>query len=160
VPPTAAGRPRILAWTEGRNAYVIGTPAALSLGGAEGWEHVGWHEIERGGWNAETGTLSWVRYDGRRGSVALTDPARLPELFRERVAASIVVERFVSVRGERGLVVNGRRDLSAARDGPPPISWHATLGRGLTWSTPGVREAADRAIAELRAEWDPGGSGW
>ena len=119
----------------------------------DGWRHVGWHEIEHGGWNAETRKLSWAEYGGRRGSIELTGPGRLPELFRERVAASIVVERFVPISGDRGVVVNGRRDLGADR---PVITWHATLGRGLTWSTPGLRETVDEAMAELRAEYDPG----
>ena len=25
-------------------------------------KHVGWHEIERGGWNAELQKLTWVHY--------------------------------------------------------------------------------------------------
>lgn len=155
--PEQPGRPRILAWARSVDGYVVGSLAALSTGGVEGWSHVGWHQIEHGGWNAETHRLTWAEYGGRRGSVELAEPARIPELFRERVAASIVVERFVPVRGERGFVVNGRRNLA---DSGAPIEWHATLGRGLTWSIPGVEEAAERAVAELRAEWDPVPERW
>ena len=117
------------------------------------WRHVGWHEIERGGWNAETEQLRWQTYGGARGAVALPDPARVPEVFKERVDASIVFERFVPLggSGERGVIVNGRRDLAA---GPTEISWHATLTRGVTWRTPGVRELADSAMVELRREYD------
>ena len=32
----------------------------MSYGDEEGWKHIGWHEIERGSWNAELGKLSWV----------------------------------------------------------------------------------------------------
>jgi hypothetical protein len=153
---------RVLAWAEATDGYVIGSAAVLSASGStssiarpegEDWRHVGWHEIERGGWNAETRRLTWAEYGGRRGSLELIGPGRLPELFRERVAASIVVERFVAVSGERGVVVNGRRDLAAAS---PVIAGHATLGRGLSWRTPGLREAVDAAMAELQAEYDPG----
>jgi hypothetical protein len=144
---------RVLAWAESVEGFVIGSAAVLSHGGDGGWLHVGWHEIERGGWNAETRKLSWTQYGGRRGSLELTGAGRLPELFRERVAASIVVERFVPIVGDRGVVVNGRRDLAATS---PAVSWHATLGRGLTWRTPGLEETVDRAMAELRAEYDPG----
>ncbi len=158
----AAGGPaRILAWThiagDTASAYAIGSPAALSTGRPGDWRHVGWHTIEHGGWNAETGRLTWREYGGRRGAVALPTPARLPELFRERVAASIVVERFLPVRGDRGIVVHGRRDLG--RD-DQPIAWHTSLGRGLSWSIPGLREAADRAVAELRLEYDPAQNRW
>ena len=151
--PTPA---RVLAWAEAVDGYAVGSAAALSTGDGRRrrhWRHVGWHEIEHGGWNAETRKLSWAEYGGRRGSVELTGAGRLPELFRERIAASIVVERFVPIAGDRGVVVNGRRDLSAT---VPVIAWHATLGRGLTWRTPGLRETVDEAMAELRAEYDPG----
>lgn len=144
------GRPvRILAWAQGPDGYAVGSPAGLSVGEQE-WRHVGWHEIERGGWNAETAVLSWAQYGGRRGSVGLTGPGRLPELFRERIAASIALERFVPVAGERGVIVTARRDLGA--DGA--ISWHSSLTRGLTWHTDGVQAAADEALARLRSEYD------
>jgi hypothetical protein len=130
---------------------VVGSPAALSWSGAENaWTHLGWHEIERGGWNAETTTLSWILYGGRRGSVTLEKPGRLPELFRERIAATIALERFVPVAGDRGVIVTARRDLAAGG----AISWHSTLTRGLTWHSEGVQAAADRAMAELRSEYD------
>ena len=64
-------------------------------------------------------------------TIPLTEPGRLPELFRERVAATIAVERFVPIAGERGVIVTARRDLG--RDGS--ISWHSSLTRGLTWQT-------------------------
>ena len=145
------GRPaRILAWAKGPTGFVIGSPAALSWEAEDGWAHLGWHEIERGGWNAETATLTWTLYGGRRGSVMLDQPGRLPELFRERIAATIALERFVSVAGERGVIVTARRDL--ATDGA--ISWHTSLTRGLTWHSEGVQAAADRAMAELRSEYD------
>jgi hypothetical protein len=145
------GRPvRILAWAEGPAGFVVGSPASLSWGGEGAWTHVGWHEIERGGWNAETATLSWMLHGGRRGSVALVKPGRLPELFRERIAATIALERFVPLAGDRGVIVTARRDLAAGG----AISWHSTLTRGLTWRSEGVQAAADRAMAELRSEYD------
>ena len=53
--------------------------------------------------------------------------------------------------GDRGVIVSGRRDLA---HGPTEIGWHASLTRGVTWRTPGVRELADSALAELRREYD------
>src|SRR3712207_5009847 len=113
------GRPaRILAWAAGpggesADQFCIGSPAVLSHGGATGWQHVGWHLIERGGWNAELEELSWVQVDGRRGAVRLSEPGRLPELFRERVEATIVVRQFVPLQGERGVTISARRNLEA-----------------------------------------------
>ena len=140
---------RILAWTQAEPGFCIGSPALLSVGDVDGWTHVGWHQIERGGWNAETRTLSWAAYGGRRGRAVLSAPVRLPELFRERVAASIVVERFVPVAGERGVTVTARRELA----GSDTLSWHSSLTRGLTWSGDGVAETAERVTAQLRAEY-------
>ena len=44
---------RILAWARTSTGFCIASPTTLSYGDEEGWTHVGWHEIERGGWNAE-----------------------------------------------------------------------------------------------------------
>lgn len=149
--------PRILAWTHAQDGYCIGSPAALSHGTTERFEHVDWHLIEQGGWNAETRKLSWTLYadgaSGRRGSVELAEPGRLPELFRERVAASIVLEQFFPFGGDqrsRGVIVSARRDLAGPGDA---ITWHTTLSRGLTWQTDGVRALADRVLRELQTEY-------
>jgi len=119
----------------------------------EEWVHLGWHEIERGGWDEETGELSWTRYAGSPGSVRLTEPGRVPEVFRERVAASIVLEKFVPIRNGRGVLLSGRRDLA---EGDVTITWNSSLGRGLTWQMEGVQEATDEAIAQVRTEYDMG----
>jgi len=124
---------RILAWARvvdetDPNLVCIGTIAALSYGSAAGWTH-----------------------GGQRGAVALAEPVRLPELFRERVAASIVVEKFIPLRGGRGVTISGRRDLG---DSAAVVTWHATLGRGLSWQETGVRELADAAVADVSAEYD------
>ncbi|GAA1432163.1 hypothetical protein GCM10009616_20990 [Microlunatus lacustris] len=142
--------PRILAWAGEGDRLAIGSPTVLSTGGTSGWQHVGWHEIERGGWNDELRRLSWVRLDGRRGEVQLAEPGRLPELFRERVEATIVVRQFVPLAGERGVTISARRPLGASA----PLVWHTSLTRGLTWQTAGVREAVDDALAATRAEFD------
>ena len=155
---------RILAWAPTTsNGFCIGSPSALSHGTAERLEHVGWHQIEHGGWNAETRQLSWtVYYDeaaSRRGAVELIESGRLPELFRERVAATIVVGAVRTVRSRpapRGVIISARRDLAGRADA---IAWHATLSRGLAWQTegvprasrPGARPAPNRVRHPLRA---------
>ena len=141
---------RILAWARTPSGVCIGSPSMLSYGSEPAWRHVGWHQIEHGGWNAETHKLSWSLYDGGRDFIDLVEPGRMPELFRERVSASIVAERFVPIAGERGVTVSGRRDLAQTS---PAISWHQTLGRGLSWNSDQVRTAADVALAELQAEY-------
>ena len=153
------GRPaRILAWTHAIDTgpepgVVVLSPAALSVRTEDAWHHVGWHEIERGGWNVETAQLRWQTYSGKRAAVGLPDPARVPAVFQERVRASIVFERFVPATpgSDRGVIINGRRDLAET---PSAIVWHTTLTRGVTWRTPGIRELADATLAEVRHEYD------
>ena len=154
----APGRPaRILAWAAGpggesADRFCIGSPTVLSCGGATGWQHVGWHLIEHGGWNAELDQLSWVQLDGRRGAVQLREPGRLPELFRERVEASIVVRQFVPLQGERGVTISARRNLEAGGG----LDWHTSLTRGLSPQSEAVQQAVEDALAATRAEYDMG----
>jgi hypothetical protein len=148
---------RILAWARSSTGYCIASPTALSYGDEAGWTHIGWHEIERGGWNAELRKLSWVLHaapgkPSPRGSLELLEPGRLPELFRERISATIAIERFVPLLGERGVTISARRDLGASGT----VAWHSTLTRGLSWETDGVRAAVDQAMEQLRTEYDVG----
>jgi len=144
---------RILAWAATQGGFAVASPSALSFGHEGDWTHLGWHEIERGGWDEQTGTLTWSRYGGTTGELTLTEPGRLPEVFRERVAASIVLEKFVPILNGRGVLISGRRDLA---DGDPQITWNSTLGRGLTWQMAGVRDATEEAVAQVRTEYDMG----
>jgi hypothetical protein len=146
---------RILAWAKTSTGYGIASPTILSYGDEDGWKHIGWHEIERGSWNAEQGQLSWVLHAAQgnaapRGSLELVKPGRLPELFRERISATIAIERFVPLLGERGVTITARRDLGVS----DTIAWHSTLTRGLSWDTDGVRAAVDQAMEQLRTEYD------
>ena len=152
------GRPsRILAWAKTSTGYCIASPTSLSYGDETGWTHVGWYEIERGSWNAELHRLSWVLHaaPGKplpRGSLELVQPGRLPDLFRERILASIAVERFVPLVGERGVTITARRNLG----GSGTVIWHSTLTQGLSWQTDGIPAAVDQAIEQVKAEYDVG----
>ena len=48
---------RILGWARTPAGFCIASPATFSYGDEQGWKHLGWHEIERGGWNAELSKL-------------------------------------------------------------------------------------------------------
>lgn len=152
---------RVLAWGRddappaGEAAYAVGLPSLLAYQQDGSWHTIAWHRIARGGWNTETQRLGWVDYDGGRGEVPLSRPGSLPQLFKERVETSILVQRQVPVPGTKhGVVVVGRRVLG---EEPPVLQWHASLNTGTTWSAPGAREAAEQALAELKADYDPYG---
>lgn len=144
---------RVLAWGTTADGFSVASPAALSWGDTDSWTHLGWHEIERGGWDGESGHLTWSLYGGDQGDVRLTEPGRLPEVFRERVSASIVLEKFVPLFANRGVLISGRRNLG---DPDVQITWNTTLGRGLSWQTDGVQTAVDEAIRLVRTEYDMG----
>jgi hypothetical protein len=155
---TQPGRPaRILAWATTSRGFCIASLATLSYGDEEDWKHVGWHEIERGAWNAELRKLTWALHaapgePSPRGSLELVEPGRVPELFRERIVATIAIEKFVPLVGERGVTITARRDLG----GTGAVAWHGTLTRGLNWQTAGVRAAVDQAMEQVRTEYDVG----
>jgi hypothetical protein len=50
-------------------------------------------------------------------------------------------------------MISGRRDLS---NSAAPIAWNTTLGLGLSWQTDEVRAAVDRAVSQVRTEYDMG----
>jgi hypothetical protein len=175
----AAGR--LLAWQRTVDGgYCLAAAGVLSLGPAEpgesGWRHIGWHRIERGGFDADTLTLRWTLYgDGpygsnpadeqsaEHGSVRLQGAGRVPVVFRDQVAASIAVEQFIKLdaddavdpsrrANEPGVIITGRRNLGL-RDAP--LEWRASLPRGSRWDIPGLRDLADRALVRFENEYDP-----
>ena len=123
------------------------------------WTLVAWHQVLRGSWNAETNTLELdqqgtvdrdlVRPGGRRHRVRLHDPARVPEVMSERVAATILFQRDVPVPDSRGtLTVTARRSLA-----DQTVTWLALAGRGVRVSDPQVGDFASAAVRRLRFEF-------
>ena len=145
-------RPASSAWAKTPTGFCIASPAAFSFGDQLAWKHLGLardraRRLELRSCNK----LSWVRYAApgeapTHGVLELTEPGRLPELFRERISATIAVERFVPLAGERGVIIAARRDLG----GSGAVVWHGTLTRGLSWQTDGVRAAVDQAMGQVR----------
>lgn len=150
----APGAPtRVLAWGRHGEHYAFGFISHLVYDDGSGWRILPWHRIARGGWDKDAQRLTWVDYDGGRGDLPLTEPGSVPELFKERVEASILVSRQVPVEGTKhGVVVIGRRVLGTE---PAVLEWHASLNTGTRWSDPGAREGAEAALAALKAEYDP-----
>lgn len=105
-----------------------------------------WHDVDAGAWDSDTWTLtvSWV--DGRRAA-QWTFPerveGRLPEAFRERVQATVLLTEPLGLSGPRrsGRVVL-RKDLSEQR-----VFVQEVLGRNTPKDDPEVRDE----VARLRA---------
>ncbi|MGZ4456716.1 MAG: hypothetical protein ACXVWV_12115, partial [Nocardioides sp.] len=112
---------------------------------------------EAADWDRDTSVLR-VSEVGSWGAVrpehalALDEPGLLLELVRERVTASVVLQRHVPLDGRRGLRVIARR----APRGDRPVRWVYEYDEGIDPDDPAVRRAAEEALAAARDEVGPG----
>jgi hypothetical protein len=152
LPGLARGE-RLLAWAEAEGGAVVGgTRDALYLPDREP-SRLPWEEIATADWDAdervfhlrETGSFGRPQPEHR---LTLEDPDRLLALVRERVTASIVVQRHVPVRGRLGVRVLGRR----APSGQGAIAWFVDYDRGLDPADPDVATVVDEALAAARGD--------
>jgi hypothetical protein len=149
---------RLLAWAETPDGAVGGTRDALYLSSVEPVEtrRIPWEQVEAADWDLETSVLR-VSEVGTFGEVrpvhllTIEEPGRLPELVRERVTASVVLQWHTPIRGRRGVRVIARR----APRGDRPVQWDLEYDEGIDPDAPEVREAAERALEAARDELGP-----
>lgn len=152
---------RLLADTAAQEAHLGGTRDALYVvrpvgGGAMSLTEtvrIPWEEVEKADWDGETSTLTVVEVGswGEERPVhvfTLTEPGRMLELVRERVTASVVLQRHVAVRGRRGVRVVARR----APRGDRPIAWFYEYDEGIDPDDPEVRRIAEDALEAARTD--------
>jgi hypothetical protein len=146
---------RVLAWAESSTGTLAGTRDALYLPVlvAGGWARIPWEQVEAADWDRESEVLRVVEV-GTWGEArpehafAVTDSGRLLELLRERVTASVVLQRHVAISGTRGVRVIARR---APRGNQPP-RWFFEYDEGVDPTDPDVEKAAAEALAAARDE--------
>lgn len=158
--PLPAGE-RVLAWAGAEDGTVVaGTRDALYLspphpadGPPAGPLRIAWEDVEAADWDRDAGLLrvsevgSWGETRPEHRFV-LDQPGRLLDLVRERVTASVVLQRHVPVRGRRGVRVIARR----APRGDQPIRWLFEYDAGVDPDDPDVRLVADEALDAAREE--------
>jgi hypothetical protein len=135
-------------------AWVVGTDRHLHLpDSAGGRTHVvlAWERIDAATWEKDDERLlvTLLPVDGvasGRYAVRLPDPGRLPELVRERVMATIVLNEHVPLAGRVGARVVGRRPPEGGS-----VTWTVVVDRGLAPDDPDVQATLDARLAELRA---------
>lgn len=141
---------RVLATCSTTDGQVLaGTRDALYLAG----ERIAWEQVEAADWNRddEQFRVSLVGAWGQprvEHTLPISDPGRLLELVRERVTASVVLQRHVALKGRRGVRVIGRR----APRGTGEIEWFYEYDEGIDPADPEVHQAATQALAEARAD--------
>ena len=148
---------RVLAWCRTDDARVlVGTRDALYVASDETGDaatRVPWERVEAADWDHETDVLR-VSLVGSWGEqrveheLGLVEPGRLLQLVRERVTASVVLQRHVALGGRRGVRVIGRR----APRGNTSIEWFYEYDEGIDPEDPAVRSAATEALAAARAD--------
>jgi hypothetical protein len=132
---------------------VVGTRDALYVPTSVGHLRVPWEDVETADWDPE-GDVLRVREVGTWGErrpeylLAVDDPGRLLELVRERVTASVLLQRHVAVEGTRGVRVIARRAPSGER----AVTWLFEYDEGLDPADPLVAHAAETALAAAREE--------
>ena len=147
-----APRERILAWVDdGSGRPVVASDTALHVQRIPPeYSRLGWEQIERASY--DSGVLTVV-LGAEPGGVTLRVPVGdgrdLPVVVRDRVTASVIVDRYVVIDGERGVRIVGRRGPAG------DIAWRTDLDPELV-GDPAARAAAQQALVEVRAEVDGG----
>jgi dipeptidyl aminopeptidase/acylaminoacyl peptidase len=151
------GRPLAFAETTD-GSWLVATRDALYVVDAGESAVIGtripWEQVEGADWDRDGSRLRVTeigRFGEPRPSYVFTlpdlEPASLLQLIRERVTASVVLQRGQVVTGKRGLKVIGRRSPSGG-----PITWMHEYDEGVDPDDPAVAEAAETLLQQARAD--------
>ncbi|MCW2866294.1 MAG: hypothetical protein JWR20_482 [Marmoricola sp.] len=147
------GEPVLAAGVATDGTWLLGTRRRLVLvDPTAGATSLPWEEVEDAAWERDDSRLRVTAIGSFASprpawSFELEDPERLLQLVRERVTASVVLQRRVPVRDGRGLTVIGRRNPAGG-----PVAWMHAYDVGLDPADPEVVVVADLALAQARAE--------
>jgi hypothetical protein len=148
---------RPLAFVEAEGTWLVGTRTELVLvdpAGDVALTRIPWERVEGADWHREESRLR-INEVGEYGQprpsyvFAMPDaePALLLQLIRERVTASVVLQRGRLIEGRRGLKVIGRRSPAGG-----PIAWMHEYDAGIDPDDPEVAAAAEALLREARAD--------
>ncbi len=149
-PVEVAAGEKVLAWAASESGPVAGTRAALYLPGGR---RIPWEQVEAAEWDLDSATLE-VSEVGTWGeprpaySLVLSEPARLLQLVRERVTATVVLQRHVAIHGSRGVRIIARRAATGDRE----LTWLFEYDEGIDPDDPFVDHAAQEALVAARGE--------
>ena len=149
---------KVLAATVTRDmTWLVGTRDALLVVASDPLldlvARIPWQLVERADWDRDAERLRVLEV-GQFGAVRpsyefeIGDPGLLLQLIRERVTASVVLQRRVVVSGKRGLFVVARR----APGGGDEITWAYEFDEGLDPNDRAVMAAAERGLRAAAEE--------
>ena len=141
--PLAAGE-RVIAAAQSPAGWVVATERALVTVD----RRTPWTEVAHAQWLDEAQVLVVDPVPGLGPPVRITlpEPGRLPETVHERVMASIVLTRRLSL--PRG----SARVVARRAEGSDELVWQVVGEEGSDLDDPAVRRQVDEVVARLRRE--------
>jgi len=121
--------------------HLVATNLALFLPNGT---RVPYESVDRASWDEQG--LHLITMDGTRHQVPVAEPWLLPETVRERVNATIVVNKHVRLPGGRG----GVRLVARRKPAGEVTGWTFVFDDGLDPADPGLRALAEQALEGLR----------
>jgi len=148
VRTTVRGRPLAAACAED-GTWLVGTRDALFVVGPSPVT-LPWEQVQHADWDQDTSTLTVERVEEygapvTRWSFVLPEPGGLVPLLRERVSASVLLQRRVPIEKKRGLTVIARRPPAGGA-----VTWAYQLDPGIDPADPLVAEAAEEALRDAQ----------
>jgi hypothetical protein len=141
---------RVLAATAANDGtWLLGTRDAFVVvrGNQEEPLRLPWEDVERADWDGDAERFRILEV-GRFGEprpehgFLLDDPGLLVQMVRERVTASVVMQRRVTLGGRQGFFVIARRPPSGSGE----ITWAFEFDRGVDPDDPDVQRATEQAL--------------
>lgn len=131
---------RVLQWVPSGDGWVVASTLGLRWPAA--YQLVRWDEIHHVSYAAGAMT---VNPGGAR--LVFEDVRRMPEVVRDRVNASIALDRHMRLRDDgRGMRVVGRR-----RSDTGELRWETTYDEGVDAADPLISARSAAAVAEVRS---------
>lgn len=131
---------RVLTFAASGDGFVVATDLALFLPDGT---RLPYELIDRAWWDDEG--LRVTTTDGGRHQADVAEPRSVPEALRERVNATIVVNKHVTLAGRGGVRLVARR-----KPGGEVLGWTFVYDAGLDPEDPGLRALAEQALEGVR----------
>jgi len=131
---------RVLTFAASGDGHLVATTLALFLPDGT---RIPYETIDRASWDEDG--LQLTTTDGAGRHISVPEPRLLPETVRERVNATIVVNKHVKLPGRGGVRLLARR-----RPGDDVIGWSFVFDEGLDPDDPGLRAQAEQAREGVR----------
>ena len=145
------GKPaRVLAWARTDAGHLVAlADRMIILRDGEPVEELGWHDVLHGGFG-EGGEMRWARMStSERGTAQLVEPHSFPEVFKERVESTFLLQQVVTPFPGRHVTISARRNLMNPDE---RVLWTAHPARGTVMDAETLAYA-QAELARLRAEY-------